>query len=80
MAKKRKVHLGGYGHITLCGRNRWGGNLTAPTLPIAKKFKDVTCKCCMRSVEYKNYLAGMLKEKPVKKDQTQGYLDIIMGK
>ena len=34
----------------------------------------------MRSVEYKNYLAGMLKEKPVKKDQTQGYLNIILGK
>jgi len=80
MKNKRKVHLGGYGNITLCGRDRWGQNLMTPTLPIVKKFKDVTCKCCMRSNEYQQYLAGMLKEKPIEKNQTQGYLDIILGK
>jgi len=80
MKNKRKVHLYDICPNTLCGRNRWGKNLMTPTLLMAKSFKEVTCKCCMRSEEYKQYLAGKFKEKPDKKDQTQGYLDIILGK
>jgi hypothetical protein len=47
---------------------------------MAKKFRDVTCKSCMQSWEYKQYLLGKFKEKPIKKTQTQGYLDIISEK
>ena len=50
---KRKIHLNGLG-LTLCGRDRWS---------MAKKFKDVTCKSCMKSWEYKQYLAGKFIEK-----------------
>jgi hypothetical protein len=30
----------------------------------AKKWKDVTCKKCMKTWEYKSYLSGKFKEKP----------------
>lgn len=69
---ERKQHLIGL-HNTLCGKN-------SDDCIIAKSFKDVTCKSCMKSWEYKQYLAGKFREKPVKKSQTQGYIDIISEK
>jgi hypothetical protein len=68
---KRKKHLG-YS-TTLCGRDPLA-------VRMAKKYIEVTCKSCMQSEIYQNYLLGKYKEKPVKKSQTQGYMDIISGK
>lgn len=70
--RKPKRHLSD-GARTLCGRNGlW--------LSLARKYSGVTCKSCMQSWTYKQYLLGKFKEKPVKKSQTQGYMDIISGK
>ncbi len=71
-----KKHLSGLSR-TLCGKSIFPKAPFPVTSLIAKKFKDVTCKNCMRSWEYKQYLAGKFKEKPIKKSQTQGYLDLI---
>ena len=64
---KRKVHLFGLNYLTLCGRDRLKTSPTTPSLDMAKSFKDVTCKSCMKSWEYKQYLLGKLVEKPIKK-------------
>lgn len=69
--RKAKIHIG-YS-TTLCGRDPL-------FLSMAKKYREVTCKSCMQSDIYKQYLAGKYKEKPVKKSQTQGYMDIISRK
>ena len=69
---KEKKHLIGL-YNTLCGRN-------SDDCIIAKKWKEVTCKTCMKTEEYKAYLAGKFREKPVKKSQTQGYIDAILEK
>ena len=71
--RKGKIHLRGLS-MTLCGADF--GILSSSTF--AKSFKSVTCKRCMMTETYKKYLAGKFREKPVKKTQTQGYMDIIL--
>jgi hypothetical protein len=72
--RKGKIHLRGYSlYGTLCGVKL--NILSSSTF--AKTFESVTCKRCMSSWQYRQYLAGKFEEKPVKKSQTQGYLDII---
>lgn len=73
-----KKHLSLISH-TLCGKSIFPKAPFPVESLIAKNFKDVTCKSCMRSWKYKRYLLGKFKEKPIKKSQTQGYLDIILG-
>ena len=74
--EKGKIHLRGLSRITICGIEL--GFLGSSTF--AKSWGSVTCKRCMRSQEYKAYLAGKYIEKPIKKNQTQGYIDIILEK
>ncbi len=73
--EKGKIHLRALS-LTLCGADF--GILSSSSF--AKSFKSVTCKRCMRTETYKKYLAGKFREKPVKKSQFQGYMDIIQRK
>ena len=50
--RARKVHLR-YGYHTLCGLPIVNFFIKAGRATIAKKMPEVTCKNCMRSVEYK---------------------------
>ena len=63
--KPKKKHLRGL-FSTLCGISSY--SLSGCLCETAKKFAAVTCKRCMNSPEYKNYLEGKYKEKPVAKD------------
>ncbi len=71
---KGKIHLRGLSRTTLCGIEL--DILSSSTF--AKRWSSVTCKRCMRTQEYKAYLKGKFREKPVKKSQTQGYVDLIL--
>ena len=55
--KNNKVHIRCLSS-TLCGIK------DHVFISFAKKWKDVTCKRCMRTWEYKQYLKGRYKEKP----------------
>ena len=60
--KNKKVHMQALS-TTWCGLNMYPADvISAPT--IAKAWKEVTCKNCMRTPLYKTYLAGKFKEKP----------------
>jgi len=60
--RERKVHLQAL-YTTWCGLTLFSRDLQI--IPkIAKSFKDVTCKRCIKSPVYKSYLAGRFKEKP----------------
>lgn len=72
--RKGKIHLRGLS-LTLCGIT-----LNIFTSSFAKSFESITCKRCMRTETYKDYLAGKFREKPVKKSQTRGYIDVILEK
>jgi len=62
--KDRKIHLQGLSN-TLCGVKTWPNtHVFIPQAKIAETFKEVTCKKCMKTKEYKSYLAGKFKEKP----------------
>jgi len=56
MSENRKKHLRGFSS-TMCGKKE--DIFTV----FAKTFKEVTCKTCMKSWEYKQYLLGKFKEK-----------------
>lgn len=72
--EKGKIHLRGLSRTTLCGIEL--DILSSSSF--AKSFKSVTCKRYMMTWEYKQYLLGKFREKPVKKNQTKGYVDIIL--
>lgn len=67
--KDSKIHVRGFSK-TLCGIIIFPQNIILPKLKlftitkIAKRFKDVTCKKCMKSREYQMFLKKKFKEKP----------------
>jgi hypothetical protein len=64
--RNRKIHLQGLSN-TLCGVKTWPNtHVLIPQAEIATYFKDVTCERCKKSIQYKQYLSGKLKEKPQK--------------
>ena len=61
--RKNKIHLRGITY-TLCGIDTIKSIPTIFNISIAKLFKEVTCKRCIKTETYKQYLAGSFKEKP----------------
>lgn len=59
-----KIHLNSFFGATLCGMKYRNPNRFSIFPFLAKKYSEVTCKRCMKTENYKKYLAGKFREKP----------------
>ena len=59
--QEHKKHLNSCFGITLCGIEI---NIGTISLRFAQTYKEVTCKRCMKSWNYKMYMDGKFREKP----------------